>query len=36
MFSPEFLKLVPLRTGTGFRLTNIKGIVAEFRTREYN
>ena len=36
MFSLEFLKLDPLRTRTGFGLTDIKGIVTEFRTREYN
>jgi len=36
MFSFEFLKLVPLRTKTEFGLADIKAIVAEFSTREYN
>jgi len=36
MFSFEFLKIVPLRTETGFRLADIKAIVSEFRMREYN
>jgi len=36
MFSFEFSKLVPLKIETRFGLADIKAIVAEFRTREYN
>jgi len=34
MFSLEFLRLVPLRTGIRFELADIKAIVTEFRIRE--